>query len=200
MKKIKAEDLTPKELIINVYLTQMIFFACAVILSYIFNIPEPWLTLNAVSQWQFFTGVLSAAAAVSASYVLKRMLPEQSLDDGGINEKLFGSISTLHILFLSAVIAVCEEYLFRGTLQPLIGLTGSSLVFVLLHFRYIKKPFLLLFVVFLSIWLGLLYEWSGSIWLPILFHFLFDAISGMMIARDYRRNSERKRGESRDDE
>jgi membrane protease YdiL (CAAX protease family) len=196
----KAEDLTSKELVINVYVTQLIFLGCAVILSYIFSIPEPWLQLEFAAAWNVPAAFFSAAAAVAISYGLKTLLPDQSWDDGGINEKLFGSLSRPHILIMAAVIAFCEEYLFRGALQPLIGLTGSSLVFALLHFRYVKKPFLLLFVVLLSIWLGLLYEWSQSIWIPFLFHFLFDAISGMMIAREYRRNSEHKRGVAEDDE
>ncbi len=55
-------------------------------------------------------------------FLLIRYVPEQWYDDGGINEKLFRSRSVPHIFIMTAIIAFCEELLFRGVIQTHVGL------------------------------------------------------------------------------
>ena len=89
----------------------------------------------------------------------------------------------LFALFILAVLpAICEETLFRGGLQnfltrsakmPWLSILIVSILFSLAHWSY--YGFLSRF--FLGILLGVLYHYSGKIWLNILGHFLNNAIA-----------------------
>ncbi|MFG6494348.1 CPBP family intramembrane metalloprotease [Fictibacillus sp. UD] len=178
------DQITHKELIMNVYLSQSLFIAAALGAAFLFNVPFPWdfnkLSLSA-NEWTVAvgTGLLFPFLSIQ----LKKRLHSDALDDGGINEKIFSSLSYPHILILTGIIAFSEEWLFRGVLQPLIGLTLTSIIFAFLHVRYIKKSILFSIVTGLSFWLGMLYEWTENIWVPFFAHFLIDFISGCWIAR-----------------
>ena len=86
-------------------------------------------------------------------------------------------------LFILAVLpAVCEETLFRGGLQnfltrstkmPWLSVIIVSILFSLAHWSY--YGFLSRF--FLGVMLGLLYQYSGKIWLNIFAHFLNNGIA-----------------------
>ena len=89
----------------------------------------------------------------------------------------------LFALFMLAVVpAVCEETLFRGGLQnfltrstkmPWLSIIIVSILFSLAHWSYYG----FLSRLFLGIMLGLLYQYSGKIWLNILGHFLNNGIA-----------------------
>lgn len=87
----------------------------------------------------------------------------------------------VEVLFILALLpAVCEETLFRGALQPVLqkalknphlGIWATAFCFALLHQQ---------FYTFLSIWalgavLGYLRYWSGSLWVPVVVHFVNNA-------------------------
>lgn len=86
-------------------------------------------------------------------------------------------------LFILAVLpAVCEETLFRGGLQnfltrstkmPWLSVIIVSILFSLAHWSYYG----FLSRLFLGIMLGLLYQYSGKIWLNIFGHFLNNSIA-----------------------
>ncbi|RZT22527.1 CPBP family intramembrane glutamic endopeptidase [Fictibacillus sp. BK138] len=186
-KRNLINDFTPKELLLNVYISQGLFLVIAIVIAFIFDVPFPWKIGSPVTS----TGLLLAGATglflPFISIQLKKRLPAHYLDDGGINEKIFSSLSYPHIFILTGIIAFAEEWLFRGVLQSLLGLVITSLIFSLLHVRYIKKPLLFSIVTLLSFWLGLLYEVTETIWVPFFAHFLIDFISGCWIAREHKR-------------
>ena len=83
---------------------------------------------------------------------------------------------------LSILPAIGEELFFRGILQKICigifknniaGIGVSSLVFRMLHFQIEN----LLSIVFASILLGLIYDYSKNIFLTILLHFGFNFFS-----------------------
>lgn len=76
--------------------------------------------------------------------------------------------------------AVSEELLFRGALQPLIGLAPAAIIFGLLHATAIAHVILAGLLGFV---LGWLYHWSGSLWPSIVAHLAIDLITGLFIAR-----------------
>jgi uncharacterized protein len=85
------------------------------------------------------------------------------------------------LLLIAFIPAVCEEALFRGGLQQfLTKATGSfwlavivvSVIFSAAHFSY----FGFLSRLFLGILLGLIYHYSGRLWLCIIGHFINNAI------------------------
>jgi uncharacterized protein len=88
----------------------------------------------------------------------------------------------LNLFFVALVPAVCEEIFFRGMLQKLfnqltgtyhIGILLTSLVFSLIHFNL---PMLVPYL-FLSITLGYLYQLTGSIYVNMLFHFVWNGFT-----------------------
>lgn len=87
-----------------------------------------------------------------------------------------------NIIVMAVVPAVCEEFLFQGTIQRFmhkrnwnphlcIWLTGFIFSTIHLEFFGFVPRFLL------GVYLGYLYYWSRSLWLPILAHFLHNALS-----------------------
>jgi membrane protease YdiL (CAAX protease family) len=86
-------------------------------------------------------------------------------------------------LFIMAFLpALCEETLFRGGLQnylsratkmPWLSIIIVSILFSLAHFSYFG--FLSRF--FLGVILGLIYQYSGKIWLNIIAHFFNNALA-----------------------
>ena len=88
----------------------------------------------------------------------------------------------LALIIMAFLPALCEETLFRGGLQnfltrstkmPWLSIIIVSMLFSAAHFSY--YGFLSRF--FLGVILGLLYQYSGKIWLNILAHFFNNAFA-----------------------
>ena len=88
----------------------------------------------------------------------------------------------LNLLICAAMPAICEEFLFRGTLQtlfqkwtgrPHIAIWLSGFIFSAIHLQF--SGFFARWL--LGAYLGYLFWWSGSIWLPVVAHFLHNALS-----------------------
>lgn len=87
----------------------------------------------------------------------------------------------LNLIFVAGLAAVGEELLFRGVLQRIFvkqfnqawpAIIFSAFLFAALHLQF--YGFLPRFV--LGIFLGAVYWYSGSLWIPILAHFVYDAL------------------------
>lgn len=88
----------------------------------------------------------------------------------------------LNILVMALNPAICEEFLFRGTLQslltkqwnkPHLAIWTTAVVFSAIHLQFYGfLPRMLL-----GAYLGYLFYWSRSLWLPVLAHFLHNALS-----------------------
>jgi len=88
----------------------------------------------------------------------------------------------LSLIVMAFLPALCEETLFRGGLQnfltrsikmPWLSIIIVSIIFSLAHFSF--YGFLSRF--FLGVILGLLYQYSGRVWLNILAHFFNNALA-----------------------
>ncbi|CFJ49846.1 CAAX amino terminal protease self-immunity [Mycobacterium tuberculosis] len=72
------------------------------------------------------------------------------------------------------VVGFSEEWLFRGVIQPFAGNLWTSVIFTMVHIRYLRKP-LLIASVFATSWLlGELFDAEGTLWLPIAAHIIID--------------------------
>jgi len=101
--------------------------------------------------------------------------------------KLLTSNSTILLLlfniFAMALLpAIFEEFLFRGTIQPFftkwfankhIAILVTAFIFSAIHLQF--YGFIPRFL--LGIYLGYLWFWGKSLWLPVIAHFLHNAIS-----------------------
>lgn len=88
----------------------------------------------------------------------------------------------LNILICAVLPAVCEEFFFRGTLQPIfrnwfhnkhVAVWVTAIIFSAIHMQFSGFFARLL----LGAYLGYLFVWSGSLWLPILAHLLHNTLS-----------------------
>jgi uncharacterized protein len=90
---------------------------------------------------------------------------------------LFEHVQVWHILVISALAGVAEEVLFRGVLQPLVGLTVASVVFGVVHVG--GRSF-----IGYGVWaacIGALFGWlmvaTGGLLAPIVAHAVYDALA-----------------------
>ena len=90
-----------------------------------------------------------------------------------------------NLLVLAVLAGLCEEFLFQGALQPLmmrwvknphVGILLTAFIFSVLHFQF--YGFIPRFA--LGVYLGYLFYWGRSLWLPILAHVLHNALSIMV--------------------
>ncbi|MFN4894060.1 MAG: lysostaphin resistance A-like protein [Bacteroidota bacterium] len=105
----------------------------------------------------------------SAEQTVKALLSAQSLND------LF-----LNLFFVAVLAGVGEELLFRGLIQRILvrkygrwtGIVIAAILFSAMHMQFYGFfPRFLLGVV-----LGILFAYSGSLWVAILAHFFYDAM------------------------
>lgn len=78
-----------------------------------------------------------------------------------------------HVLLFSLLAALPEEILFRGALQPEVGLLLASLVFGALH--AITRLYFL-YATCAGLLLGVLYIAGGTLWMPVGAHFAVDLV------------------------
>jgi membrane protease YdiL (CAAX protease family) len=89
-----------------------------------------------------------------------------------------------------AVVAILaglgEELLFRGALQPVLGLALTSLIFAGAHFI---TPTYAVLTGLMGLYLGWLFETSKNLWVPIMTHALYDYVAFLLVIRDVRRQT-----------
>lgn len=159
------------------YGTQFLLFVVSVPLMWWM---EKWngsfFSFDDMHMWGWGLGTGLGIALVNMAMV--RWLPRNLMDDGGINEILFADRSIMHIFFIAALSGFCEELFFRGVIQEWLGVMGTSILFVLVHTRYLKKWPLVLVVGAISIWFGFLVEMTGQLTPAIIAHASANFISG----------------------
>ncbi|WP_420819529.1 CPBP family intramembrane glutamic endopeptidase [Paenibacillus pinistramenti] len=181
IRRIKPEELNDRLLLINLYFTQGLTLALSLIIM-LFQWQNPLRVLKVPEQPEFvWWGLGLAGLAFAVDFVLSKIISENAMDDGGINEMLFRRRPVWHIILISVMVAVCEEMLFRGAVQHSLGPYWTSILFAVIHVRYLRHWLPTAWVFASSYGLGYIYIASGTIWAPILCHFLIDLISGLVI-------------------
>lgn len=188
MRKIDMSTLDSKILIYNLYLTQFFTLALAFLLYFFIYRYTPYDVIGLLIPTNLirstFSGLIVALIVIIANIVLTKKLPKEAIDDGGINEKIFKDISIGYIAVIAVVVAFSEELLFRGVLQLSLGIFLTSILFTVIHFRYLKKVILVTFTFLTSLALGMIANYSG--WFAaFLAHFLIDFILGILIKKEY---------------
>lgn len=91
----------------------------------------------------------------------------------------------LNLIVLGLLPAVCEEFFFRGTLQPFfrkwtgnphIAIIITAFIFSFMHFEFFG--FIPRFL--LGLYLGYLLLWSGSVWVPVIAHLCHNVFSVLL--------------------
>ncbi|MDQ0197463.1 CPBP family intramembrane glutamic endopeptidase [Neobacillus ginsengisoli] len=178
--------LSDKELLFHLYMTQIILLVISFILGILlfehfsFLNHLYWLDFKVIS-----IGIPMGLAVVIVDIILMKWLPSSFYDDGGLNERLFRNKNILHIMMIAAIVALSEELLFRGIIQTKVGLILASIIFAIIHYRYLFNWFLFLNIVLLSFFIGIIYQWTNNLAVTIIMHFIIDFLLGIYIK--YRR-------------
>ncbi|EUJ38432.1 abortive infection protein [Listeria weihenstephanensis FSL R9-0317] len=159
--------------------------------------------LNWTKQLSFSLGaiILAVVLAVVVGFlnvVFDRLLPERLTDDGGLNKLIFKDRGIIDILWLCVLIGVAEELLFRGIIQFYFGFWASVILFVLVHFRYLNKVYLLFNITITSIIIAGLFQFSNqNLIAVIVFHILFNFIGALDMRNRYQNEGGVAHGEER---
>ncbi|MCO0596545.1 CPBP family intramembrane metalloprotease [Peribacillus butanolivorans] len=190
------KQLTDKQLLYNLFLTQIILLTLAFFLGIIlFNDRSTFFDLFIFNDLNILLfGIPAGIIVVLFDLFMMKVTPSSYQDDGGINERIFSSLSYSMIFVVALVVAISEELLFRGVLQTHLGLLWTSIIFAAVHYRYLFNWFLFLNVLVLSFFIGFLFEWTNNLLVTITAHFLIDFILGVLIRRKKAKRVEQERG------
>lgn len=114
-----------------------------------------------------------------------------------VQEQLAPTLSCCQVwelVLLAAFAGIGEEVLFRGVLQPRTGWLIATLLFGLAHPISVTY-----FIVasFLGGVLGMLQQYGGNLWAPIIAHAVYDYIGFNLIIREFRAEMLRPRVDKR---
>ncbi len=99
---------------------------------------------------------------------------------------VLGRIDWRRCLLLAALSGVAEETLFRGMLQPRVGLVAASLLFGLAHFvpRRELLPWTLMSIA-AGFLLGWLFDTTGNLVAPVVAHAGINAVNLRFVSQRY---------------
>jgi membrane protease YdiL (CAAX protease family) len=180
-RKVTIDEIDDRMLLINLYATQAATFIIGLIWIF-FQHRNPFFMYSFPTHSTFLIwGLGLAAIVIAVDLLVSRFVPEEAGDDGGVNERIFKSRPVWHIVLLSLIVAICEETLFRGAIQHNIGPYWTSIVFAAIHVRYLRHWIPTGLVFSISYALGWIYIQTGTLWAPILGHFVIDMVMGFVI-------------------
>ncbi|MBN6188557.1 CPBP family intramembrane metalloprotease [Aneurinibacillus sp. BA2021] len=185
----RYKQLDSRTLALNVYISQAILFVIALVGLYFFYIRPgaDWAVVFLLPNVQdaFLYGTLVALLVIAVEVILIVWLPPDMFDDGGLNEILFRDLPVWHIALVCLVVAVTEEFLFRAVMQPGLGIWWTSIVFTVVHVRYLKKWVMVSVVFLISVLFGWLFSHTGTVWSVVWAHFLVDFILGCFVKKGW---------------
>ncbi|WP_019242065.1 MULTISPECIES: CPBP family intramembrane glutamic endopeptidase [Bacillus] len=190
MKNKQAElikNMDDKVLVLNVWLTQLILLVISVVLG--FFLFDHFNDFCSLFEWNdrniIIWGVSVGIGIVLIDLLLMKIIPSSWYDDGGINERIFSSLPIWHIFLVTLAVAVGEEILFRGVIQHHTNIWIASIIFAIVHYRYLFKPYLFINVTVLSLFIGFIFQETNNLMVTITAHFLIDFLLGLYIRLNY---------------
>lgn len=188
-------EMEDREVLLHLYLTQFIIIFLAVLIGFfLFEDLDSFFKIWKLNLKEILLfGGGSAIIVLVLDMILMKILPEHMYDDGGINEKVFRRRPVWHIFIICFIVAISEEIFFRGVIQTHFGYVIASIVFAVLHIRYLYKWALLLEVILLSFYIGWIYFVTENLLVTIFMHFLIDFVFALMIRFKYLREVSNQR-------
>jgi membrane protease YdiL (CAAX protease family) len=130
-------------------------------------------------------GLLAAAGVIVGSNWLTRRVPAGERLARALAETV-GPLNARQAWLLALASGIGEEALFRGALQPVVGLWWTSLLFAAAHF--VPRRDLLLWSAFslgAGLLLGVLYETTANLLAPTVAHVVINGVNLNRLLRDY---------------
>ncbi len=129
-------------------------------------------------------GAATALGTVALGLLLYALLPIFRKLSEEVAPLLVDGTRGRDLVLLAALSGVGEEALFRGTLQPEIGIVASSLLFGALHIGPDRRYLLwTLWAVGAGFLFGALYAWTGGILAPVVAHVLHNVATLLLWRR-----------------
>ncbi|MFB5195634.1 lysostaphin resistance A-like protein [Neobacillus sp. KR4-4] len=174
--------LTDRDLLFHLYMTQIILCVISLLLGFIFFDHFSYLENIILDDSNIFIiGIPAGVIIVMLDVLLMKWLPSSFYDDGGLNERIFKNRNFFHIIVIAFFVAFSEELLFRGIIQTKVGLVFASIIFAIIHYRYLFNWFLFVNIVILSFLIGVIFEWTNNLAVTIVMHFVIDFLLGVYI-------------------
>lgn len=182
-RKLDVKQLTDHDMIASLYYSQLLMAVIGVLFYWLVFPSEE--NLLVFWKWHGYDvliyGVVFSIGIAILEIALEVFLPDDWLDDGGINDRMIRALSMRHVWLAMLVVAVVEEGFFRALLQTSYGLIVASLCFGLVHVRYIKRPLLIIVAILLGFYLGWLFQYTHSFWVPVAAHYTINVVLALYV-------------------
>lgn len=189
------KELTDKELLFHLYATQVLLLGISLVLGMILFDHFSFFYRIRLDDFNMIkVGVTAGVIVVAIDLILMKVLPESFYDDGGLNERIFQNKSILHIALIALIVAFSEELLFRGIIQAKFGLITASILFALVHYRYLFNWFLFADIVLLSFSIGVIFMLTDNLAVTIVMHFTIDFLLGVYMKWKSRKKEDEQAG------
>jgi membrane protease YdiL (CAAX protease family) len=135
--------------------------------------------------WQIVLALACAGAfyafSTGADLLASRLTPDLAQKVAAANQQIFGQLANpIGIATIALTAGLSEEMLFRGALQPRLGLVWVALVFAAIHSQYgLSLDAVAVFI--LAIGLGLLRRFANTT-TTIVCHVIYNAVVGVGLA------------------
>jgi uncharacterized protein len=135
--------------------------------------------------WQLVLALACAGAfyafSTGTDILASRLTPDLAQKVAAANQQIFGQLGNpIGIATIAITAGLSEEMLFRGALQPRLGLVWTALVFAAIHSQYgLSLDALAVFI--LAIGLGLLRHFANTT-TTIVCHVVYNAVVGIGLA------------------
>lgn len=135
-------------------------------------------------------GGLTACGTVTSGLLLYRLSPAIRKLSEELAPHLVDVARRRDLVLISVFSGVGEEAFFRGALQPVLGITLTSILFGALHIGPDRRYLLwTLWAVGAGFLFGFLYEWTGGLLAPMSAHVLHNAATLLLWKHSRRRIS-----------
>jgi len=125
--------------------------------------------------FDFFVYLFQHFDPALSEHISDRTITETANVENTVQKIKDVTTTPLKIAFLSIIVGISEELMFRGAIQPRFGNIYTSLIFAALHAQYLSS-IVLLDVFFISYILGRIKE-KSCVTTVILIHILYDMLS-----------------------
>jgi uncharacterized protein len=177
------KEMSEKEILFHLYLTQGMVLLIAFVLGLVIY-KDIFFFKNLLkwNDWSILSiGITFGLTVVIIDIFLMKTLPKSFYDDGGLNDKIFGNKNVFHIAWIALLVAFSEELLFRGIIQTELGMIAASIIFAIVHYRYLSHWFLLMNILLLSFFIGYVFHLTNNLAVTFMTHFIIDFLLGCLI-------------------
>ncbi len=142
-----------------------------------------WPTLRTLVR-----AAVTSGLSMGLVYALSKSHPvlEKAMKDSGVKmgEEALRTAGYPVMFVVVSAAGLAEEVLFRGGLQPSIGIIAAAVLFGVSHGGWRKEMWAYVVAASISGGLfGLAYRWTGDLWVPMIAHTLHNIVSTVLLSR-----------------